>query len=275
MTGFIDEFFIQPLVQGTGYNIVNTTVFALILIAAAFLSYRLLVKMKIKIDRNFLIGIIPFIAMGGILRAWEDLAEVTGARNFLIVSPLIYVTIFAIALSTLIASILIEKFGKKMQYYKIWFIIGAIIDIFFLLQLRFENSFALLAVLLIALAWIGIFLLTKFIAKKKFKRLDTFLSPENLFIILVHLFDATTTFVALQYLGYWEQHVLPSFVIGIVGAWSMFLLKIIVVPIVLYAFDAELKDEKEREKRTFLKIVVLILGLGPGLRNWLRMIGGF
>jgi len=276
-SSFIDTLFIQPLVQGTGYNIVNTATFGIILIAAAFVVYKILKKLRIKIDRSFLIGVIPFVAMGGIFRAWEDLGEATGAaRNFLFVSPLIYVTIFLVAFVSLLAVVAASRAMKnKFSYYKLWFAIGAVIDIIFLAQLRFINSFAFLAVLGIAAAWIILFAIVKFAAKKKFKKLNAFLSVENMFIILVHLFDAATTFVALEYLGYFEQHVLPGFLIGVAGAWAMFLLKIAVVPAVLYAFDRELKDPKEIEKRTFLKLVVLILGLGPGLRNWLRMIGGF
>ncbi len=274
---FIDTFFIHPLVEGTGYNVVNTATFAVILIAAAFGVYKLLKKLKIKIDRNFLIGVIPFVALGGILRSWEDFSEATGtARNFLFVSPLIYVTIFVVAFVLLMVSIAAAKISKnKISYYKIWFVLGAVIDIFFIAQLRFANAFAFFMVLIITVIWVVLFVIVKFIARKKLPKLSAFLTSENMFIILVHLFDAATTFVALQYLGYFEQHVLPGFLIGLAGAWAMFLLKIVVVPIVLYFFDREMKEEKELEKRTFLKLVVLILGLGPGLRNWLRMIGGF
>jgi uncharacterized membrane protein len=271
---FIDEFFIKPLVRGTGYNIVNTLTFALILVIAAVGVYKLLKWMKISIDRNFLAGVIPFVAMGGILRAWEDLSEITGVkRDFLLVSPLIYVTIFLVTLALLVVSVAIARKTKKISYYKLWFALGALIDIFLLSQLKFTNVFPFIMVLLITLIWLAAFALVKLAARRRFRKLDAFLSPENMFIILIHLFDAATTFVALQYLGYFEQHVLPGFLIATLGAWTMFLLKIAVVPIVLYAFDRELKNEQEQ--RTFLKLVVLILGLGPGLRNWLRMIGGF
>lgn len=275
--GFVDEFFVHPLVEGTGYNAVNTATFAIILIAAAFLVYKLVKRLQIKIDKAFLIGVVPFIAMGGIFRAWEDLLEATGAgRNFLLVSPLIYVTIFAIALALLLLSKLIEKTTRdKISYYKLWFAAGAVIDITALTQLRFANAFAFVAVMVITALWIVVFAVVKLGAAKKSGKLNTFLSAENMFIILVHLFDAATTFVALEYLGYFEQHVLPGFLIAALGAWAMFLLKIVVVPVVLYAFDREMKEPKDLEKRTFLKLVVLILGLGPGLRNWLRMIGGF
>ena len=40
----------------------------------------------------------------------------------------------------------------------------------------------------------------------------------------------------------------------------------------LYIF--ELKEKKDLEKRKFVKLVILILGLAPGLRNFFRLIMG-
>ena len=51
----------------------------------------------------------------------------------------------------------------------------------------------------------------------------------------------------------------------------MFVLKFVVVSIVLYYFDKELNKPEDDQKKTFLKIIVLILGMGPGIRNFLRL----
>ena len=112
------------------------------------------------------------------------------------------------------------------------------------------------------------------IIKKNIKKLSQLFTNENTFLINVHMFDATTTFVALTYFPYFEQHVLPGFLISIFGPVVMYALKLVVVSVVLYYFDKELSKPQDMEKRTFLKIIVLILGLGPGLRNFLRMIMG-
>ena len=82
------------------------------------------------------------------------------------------------------------------------------------------------------------------------------------------MFDASTTFVALQFFPYFEQHVLPGFFISMFGPVAMFFIKLPVVAAVLYYLD---KDMNEPEKKNFIKIVILILGLGPGLRNFLRL----
>ncbi len=323
MPGFFQTYFIDPIYYGTGYNIVNTAVFAAILIVAALLTYKLLRALKIRIDKNFFFGIIPFIALGGILRSWEDLLESAGAtsllnsllgnfvlvdatgtaRNLLLVSPLIYVTMFFVALIPLLIAKLAEKYWK-IAYWKSWFTIGIILDAIVLSQLRFINTFGFVAMVGITIFWVVAIMAVKKIsiwkstkltedknpafASSKIKansdksrishshylKLRNFFSNENVFILDVHMFDATTTFVSLSYFSYFEQHVLPSFLIGIFGPGIMFILKFVVVSIVLYFFDKELSKEEDLEKRTFLKIVVLILGMGPGLRNFLRLAMG-
>ncbi|MFC2143459.1 DUF63 family protein [Candidatus Aenigmatarchaeota archaeon] len=269
---FLDTYFIEPILVGSGYNIYNTAVYAIILILAVFLVYKLIKKMNITIDRSFFIGVMPFIALGGILRSLEDLSRSTGAdANVLLITPLIYITIFAIALSSLLLSIGIQRISK-ISYHKIWFIIGIIVIIIGLSRMSIVEANGTLLMVGIFLMWVAVFAAAKFIASKKSPRLNSFLSFENIALLLTHLFDATTTFVALEFFPYFEQHVVTGFFIDTLGTWSIFLVKFVVVAIVLYTFDRELS--KETEKRTFLKLVVMILGMGPGLRNFLRLMLG-
>jgi uncharacterized membrane protein len=264
--GFFETYFVDPVLTGSGYNVYNTAVYAVLLVIAAFLVYKMLRRLKIEIDRKFFFSIVPYIMLGGFLRALEDYREFAGLeRNVFLITPLIYVSIFVIALAALLFSRLMEKWVKT-PYYKIWFALGMIFVIISVSQMALQSVFALYAMVGITTAWTAAIFAAKKISK------SPFLSGENSFLIAVHMFDATTTFVALQFPGYFEQHVLPSFFIGILGPASMFLLKLIVVPLVLYALDKELS--KEMQKRTFLKIVVMILGLAPGLRNFSRLVMG-
>ena len=263
---FIETYFINPILYGTGYNIYNTLVYALVLILSVYAVYKLLIRLKIRIDNQFLIGVFPFVALGGILRAFQDASTVV---NPLLVTPLIYFLIFFIAFTTLLASKGIEKLLKK-QYYKTWALIGFVSCLFVLSQMTFVNITALVLVAGIFAAWCAAFFVIKRFNKNK--KISNFLTNQNIFLILVHMFDATTTFVALQFFSYWEQHVVPSFVINIFGPVSMFLLKLPIVILVLYLLDTELR--KDVQKRDMIKLAILVLGLGPGLRNLLRLIMG-
>lgn len=262
---FIQKYYIDPIKYGTGYNIYNTFTYAIIFIIASFCIYKLLKYLEIKIDNKFIFGILPYVVLGSLLRSLEDAKILSG---FLYKTPLIYFLIFIFALTALVFSILFEKL-EKIGYHNIWFVIGLVIDIFCLIFIRFSNAFAFFAIISITVLWVILFFVLKKITIKKYKNINRFLSKENLLLLNIHMFDASTTFTALQFFSYFEQHVLPSFLINILGPWIMFPLKLIVVSLVLYFLDKEIK---ENDKKNFIKLLVLILGLAPGLRNFFRMI---
>ena len=61
---------------------------------------------------------------------------------------------------------------------------------------------------------------------------------------------------------------MPSFLIDIFGPWVMFPLKIVVVWTVLEVID---RSKEDQFLKKFLKIVILILGLALGLRDFLTI----
>ena len=287
---FFQQYFIDPIIFNTGYNPVNSTVYGIILIMAFILTYKLLQKMKIKIDKKFFFAIIPFVFLGGVLRSLEDLWEARGiisegilknlvivdangvTRNLLLVTPIMYFTIFFIALFSLIFSIAVEKIAnrnkKNIPYYYTWGFIGIVLSLYFFFQLSFADYLAMGMILGIFSLWVILFLGLREYGRRKNKKLFEFLSLENTMIILAHMLDASSTFVALSYYGYFEQHFLPRFFMDILGPSAFFALKLPIILLALYYVDKEMEDDG---KRTFLKIVILILGLAPGLRDMLRL----
>ncbi len=257
---FFKTYYIDPIYNGTGYNIYNTLTYAVIFIIISFIVFKIIKKLNIVIDKKFFISITPFIILGGLLRALQDASAI---RNPLFISPLIYVTIFFIAFLSLIISKLAEKY-TGIKYYKIWASIGTLIVLYSLTLVKVVNNYGLILIFFIALAWIALILIAERIIKKDF------FSFENKTVLSAHMFDATTTFVSIQYFPYYEQHVLPQFLIGIFGPAVMFALKLIVVSFVLYYID----KEQNNEQKIFIKILILILGLGPGVRNMMRLIMG-
>lgn len=287
MADFFQAYFVDPIIYNTGYNPVNTATYAVILVAAVVLTFKLLKRMGVKIDREFFFGIIPFIALGGALRAWEDgmeasksvfldalrffiLVDAQGTpRNLLLVSPIMYITVFLIAISSLLFALAVQK-TRKIPYHKTWFLTGVLLILAVLSQLRFTNFFAMGLMIGIAAAWAaGLLAVKRLAARNKMHSIEKFFTTENHSILGVHMFDASTTFVALQFYPYFEQHVLPGFLISIFGPAVMFLLKLAVVSLVLHYIDKDFK--KDDQKRNFIKIAIIILGLGPGLRNFLRL----
>lgn len=98
--------------------------------------------------------------------------------------------------------------------------------------------------------------------------------PENLLLSFAHFLDASATYRALELFGYGEKHVVPSALIAATGtAAVMFPLKLIVILLVIYVLDVELREELADNPPlvALIRATVLVLGLAPGLRDLGRL----
>ncbi len=259
---FADKF-VNPLCHY--YTLEATLTYGVILVLAVWGTYNLLQKLKIKIDKRFFIGLLPFIVYGGWTRALRD--HLLGYSGWWWCSPPIYFLIFGIGIASLLAGVYLErktkksKYRKYFQYHKVMFAVGIILSLYNLTLTKISNFYGISVILLLVGIWSVIFFGFHHLKPK-------LLSLQNAGITVAHLLDASATFTALTFFGYYEQHVLPGFLIDIFGPWVMFPLKIIVVLAVLYALDKYCED---KFLRNFLKIVVLILGLALGVRDMLTV----
>ncbi len=255
LSQFIQEYFFnnQP-----GYNIVNTLFFGLIL----GLTVLTIIKMFKWIDKDpkeFLIPLVPFIFLGSSTRALVDIFVYP--FNLLLVTPGIYIITGFITIFTIIGAVYIEQqTGRDYRY--IIFFTGLVLCIPNLINLQSFNWVAFSAVIII---WAA-FTLCFFMLGKKW---DLLQDKFNLSVLSAHLFDASSTFIAVDFYGYWEQHVLPGALISRLGtAAIMFPLKITVILAAIYLIDFYIED---KTVRNVLKLSIFILGLAPGLRNLLSL----
>ena len=255
---FINENFLTPLCHY--YTPVGTITYGLILVLAVVGTYKLLKHLKIKIDKKFFIGVLPFIIYGGWTRALRD-HKLDIYQSNLFCSPPIYFFVFFITLVSLLIGIFIQRKKKKFSYEKAMVVIGTCFLLYNLILTNITNIFSFSFILLLVGFWFLIFFSIHKIKPK-------LLSIENTGILTSHLFDASATFTALTFFGYYEQHVLPSFLIDIFGPWIMFPLKIIVVWAVLALID---RSKEDIFFKRFLKIIILILGLSLGIRDFLTI----
>jgi len=255
---FINENFVFPLCKY--YTPIGTITYGVILILAVVGTYKLLKHLKIKIDKRFFIGMIPFIIYGGWTRALRD--HMLGIyQSNLFCSPPIYFFIYIIALASLLIGLFIQKRSKNYSYEKTMLIIGLLLLIYNITLTTIRNITGFSIILMLVSFWCLVFFGINHFKPK-------LLSRENAGIIVSHLFDASSTFTAVTFFGYYEQHVLPSFLIDLFGAWIMFPLKISVVWIVLHVID---QSKEDIFFKRFLKIIILILGLALGIRDFLTV----
>lgn len=262
--GFIEDFintnYIAPLCKY--YTLPGTLTYGIILVVAVAGIYKLLQKSGIKIDKYFFYALLPFIIYGGWTRALRDHNLYEG---WWWCSPPIYFLVSFFVIGMLLLSKGIEK-KFKIQYWKIMMLVGLALLAY---NLSITKITQLNSVAMVLAIWLGFTI--AFFAISKYR--PEWLSKINAGILSAHLLDGTSSFVAIQFYGYYEQHVLPSFLIGIFGPWIMFPLKTIVVWGVLYLIDKEYKGKPESEQffKNFLKIIIFILGASLGVRDMLTV----
>jgi uncharacterized membrane protein len=275
----IDEYFLNPILSNGWFNPLNTVVYGIILIVAVYFVFKLLRRMKIKIDRHFLYAILPFIFWGSSTRVLHDAAfsgALTGSLGEFYNLPVFptpgsYFITFTLAIIVLFISLGIQKY-LKYPYWKVMAGTGIVLGVINVLMFPSADLYPRALIGGVTLAWTGLFFGLTYIGERyDLRRIRQLFSLENSGILSVHMLDATSTWAALSFFGYLEQHVLPRFLIDLVGPWAMFPLKLAVLIPVLYVID---RYTEPGDFRNFLKIVIIILGLAPGLRDLLRLVVG-
>jgi len=247
-----------------GYDVVDTLTYGIVLGFCVFGIIPLLRRLNVRFDRRFVAALTPYVFFGGTMRELVDrgLGVYPGYAaypgNFWLVAPGIYLTMFAVTLLALAASILFFR-GR---YHAPMLLLGLALC-FYNLSLIIPNiknpRMGGLVLFFLAASAAATFLVARY-------KLPFLLADGNHIVVLAHLTDASATFVGVDFMGFVEKHVLPNFLIGILGtAAVMYPLKLVFVVAALYYIDKEYpKDELTRH---FIKFVIAVLGMGPGLRD--------
>ncbi len=293
---FINEYYIMPIVQDSGYNIVNTLTWALILVVCVYGIIYAFNKLKIQIDERFFYALLPFILSGSALRVVADASIISAPFVYLLITPNIYFLMFLGTAALLLISFAFEKLKIVSDFKKIFFAFGILCLLFLLsillINCEIVNLRVLFAVLTGGIVWTLIFYGIFYLFKAK-----RHITPLNSAIIFSHMADATSTIIGIEFLGYYEKHVIPSYFIDLTGtALVMYPLKLLIIILLIWSFDSikyHFENEENgnvNEKNSLskdilsqnktdlllnsLKIVIIILGLAPAVRNTLRMLFG-
>ncbi|MGD2248457.1 MAG: DUF63 family protein [Candidatus Methanofastidiosia archaeon] len=254
---FIEDFFVDPIKSGGGYNVVNTLTYTLILVVVVCLVYYYFGR-KIVFHQKAYYAISLFILVGASARVVKDMGI---SDSYLLVTPLIYILTFGIACTLLVVTVLLWK----KDYYKYMAIaalclFGGII----LILVANAEAFNTKGFFYIVTAAVACSLLVYYVARHEALTFVT----NNMEIMGGHILDASATFFGIALFGYFEQHLVPGFFIKLFGTpFVMFPLKITVIGIILYL----IKDIEEEGFKNLLKLIVLALGAAPAVRDLLRI----
>lgn len=256
--------FLPDFIQSTffsGYTIFNTVVYTLILLVFILAIIRMFRKLDIN-PLSIMVSIIPFIFLGSIIRALVD--NGIYPKTVFLITPGLYIMVGLITIASFLLSLYIQD-RTETDFRKTLFALGIVFLIPNLIQIpRFNVE----PMIYIFMAWILSSII--FIALSFF--IEFFKDKVNLSILLAHLFDASTTFVAVEHYSYAEQHVLSNALNQLFDtSITMFPMKIIVILSVLYIIDQYFDDETIKN---LLKLSIFVLGLAPALRNFFTLCFG-
>lgn len=275
-TDFIYKYYIDPIRYGEAYNPVDTVTYAILLIICVYLLYRLFTKINITIDRSFIYALFPWIVFGGFLRVVEDCNMLAAPISYVLVTPLIYFFIFAIAFITLISSWYLERKKVISSWKRVFGYAGGVcsfVTLLILLWFGFTHttidlSATAIILTVTAVTTILIYAVLRYIFKW------TYLS-ERLYQMLIagHMLDASATSygIDLHSVHYVEQHVVGNALIEATGtAFSMFPLKLLVLIPGIYILNLYRKEGSESLWYLIL-IAMIMVGMAPGIRDMMRM----
>jgi len=289
-----------------GYTIVSEIGYVIILLIALIGVMFLLRRLDIQRYRAGFFALFPFMLFGGALRVVED-ANVAAIRagvgqpisyplNTLLISPLIYFTMFFFALAAVVTAVWLDRNGYVSGYEYPLAGIGAaalFACVGYLGVLAATKEYVYFYPGILGVVLVGATLsagLTWVLVKRYAPEVNRGTGLIGLVIIWGHAIDGVANVVGLDWAGELGVHygdlgpkhpvnagivdltdaVLPASITHYTGtAWPFLFVKLAAAVLVVWIFDEQIFEENPRYT-IILLITVLAVGLGPGTRDMLR-----
>ncbi|WEL17802.1 putative membrane protein [Halorhabdus sp. SVX81] len=293
------------IVAEPGYTLVSEAGYMVIGLFFLIGVYLLLKNLDVSFGREYFYALFPFMLFGGALRVVEDATDAAveaGVEpvasyplNTLFISPIIYFTVFGIAIGALVGSLRLADRGIVSSAERALGIIGSVafgvtFGYLVVLGVTVEHVDFLPHVLLIivggatAMAY-GVYALTERFAPY----INSGTGYVGLIVLWAHAIDGVANVLITDWadtlalpVSYYPKHpaneiimnvteaVLPAGIFEAIGsAWPFLLVKLGVALGIVWLFDEAFIEENPRYSYVLL-VGVVAVGLGPGSRDMLR-----
>jgi uncharacterized membrane protein len=296
------------VVAEPGYTLVSEAGYMTVLVFMLVGVLLLLRRLSLAPYRDFFYALFPWMLFGGALRVVEDAFDSARELGFtpaieypfntLLISPLIYFTVFALALTALVASKYLQSRGYTDTYH---YPLGGVGLAFLAATVGYLFSLALTtaytdwhpAILVTTV------LLASLIAGATYAVTDRFWPAVNsgtglmgLVVVWGHAIDGVANVIASDWTwvfglpAYGSKHPIdrilsdvvttfqPASVTAAIGdSWLFLVVKIAVAVAIVSLFDDRFMEDSPRYSIVLLG-AILAVGLGPGTRDMLRVTFG-
>ncbi|NJD77717.1 MAG: DUF63 family protein [Candidatus Methanoperedens sp.] len=272
---FIKRNYIEGIINDTSYNHIDMITYVIILFAGVYAVLKLLNKLRIKIDEEFVIATIPYIFMGSVFRVIEDANILNPPVKYFFITPLIYFVIFAICFGILLLTRYLEKIRKIENYLRVYAIAGVVLSLAGVVFLVYNNSYGWnLDILVYSL--VPSIVVTEFIRRvSPVIRMTYLRSRMYSFAIFSFLLDSFTTYIGVDMLGYTNKHPFSSLLASIFGTGIVLIpLSLILVLLIILLLEKDSKTDENKDEKYMLTLTLIVLGFSMGARNLLAMVFG-
>jgi len=273
---FVFDYYINPIIHDTGYNPVNTLTWALVLAPLCLiLVLKLLRRFGVAIDEAFIAAVSPYILLGAVLRVIEDAELISPPISYMLISPLIYLLLIMYVISLLLITYKLCHRRYKLVFASIG-LISLIATLVIIIVFNHVHEHLWLPWVIPAVIGISGTITSIIYAMGTKLHLHFLHSRLNLAALGAHMLDAASSYIGIDLLGYHGKHVLENLIVSHTGtAAGMFILKLGILIPVLYILDTRLGNDRDSdtdtELRNILLLAIIVVGLGPGVRNTLRI----
>lgn len=307
------------IVAEPGYTLVSEAGYAISLVFFLIGVLTLLHRLEIGDTKQLFFALVPFMFFGGALRVVEDANDAIpeGAAqilaypwNTLIISPIIYFTVFFITLATVVASVLAERRGYVERYGRPLFATGwllVLLSVGYLLYFvptrltgTVDGAGFYPQVTGVTVALSVVFAVVIYRLAQRYKPgINAGTGYIGLVVIFGHAIDGVANVIAADWTGelgvvdsagnaleYGAKHPFNDIIVGVVDtiqpagldsviglSWGFLVVKLVAATAVVWVFDDTIFDDEPRYA-ILLLIAILAVGLGPGTRDMLRVTFG-
>lgn len=256
----------QGITAVTGYNPVNTVIWAILASAIIYSLYRAFEKYDVEFTTEKVIYSLPFIILGGLLRFIEDTGAIGYPASILLITPILHFGILGLYTLTLVLARKLRGLKDKTEneiilYTGTLILLGPII---------FTLNYFIGKSLRIDLLLIALLIPVVFTAAYRFLVKDTDTDrPGYHLIVFSQIFGGASSMVAVTQ-GYSQKQLLTQGFTSIFGVSGVLIAKIVLAGLVIYA----LLDVEDEQMEALAVLVLTVVGLATGLRVLLRMLAG-
>lgn len=280
-----------------GYTLVSEAGYVVLLLLALTGVVLLLRRLNLGSDRRLVLALLPLVFFGGALRVVEDATDtgelLTYPLNTLVISPVIYVTVFVVALAALVAAVAAERRRLVTDARRALFAAGTgilLVTLGVLAVVAADDAFypqVFAVVIVIATAsTLGVLAVLRRFFPSTTEGTGVLVAGV---VVWAHAVDGAANVVGLDWMpalnagvNLVPKHpvnrfvveftgsVLPPSVLAVTGdAWPFLVIKLVAAALVVAVFDAKTFEESPRYA-VLLLVAIVAVGLGPGTRDLLR-----